>query len=522
MKSVSLAFAASTVLAAAASAQTYYVDPVNGIDVAGAGSASVPFQSMTFAVASATGGPLTLLLQPGVYSSSSGESFPLDLPPDVTVEGLLARGARIRHELASPGGTTATAALRVDWTSGGGSATLRNLTLNGNQNGLRVRALGGGSHQLTVENVRTQMTVSSSSGSGLGMKVVADDASGSSNVFFTLSRVHSTDQGTGVWFQTGGFGSLYGTIEKSSYTNERGAQLPTGTAVRSQSNGSGEIELILENTSIYRRQRGVAVHQHDSTNQYLYATHCAFQNCGLTSFVGGIGQVVSGGVVEHVAGTPTTFDVYANAFYGNAAELPDYSAGVYSVADCVIQTPALAALAGNQSGDPMWLSAATGDFHILPGSPCRNAIFAYLDEDADGDERDFTGAGCAGDGDIGLDESFDYDLHFTGGNIAGLGATVETNLFGDGGSVAYVVTGTPTNAPCGLSQIDANNYVQLATATLPGTPGTRDWTTATFSVPTSPSLVGSAFDISAAFVINPSGIPSLEYAANLRVLEVVN
>ncbi|MFK7741561.1 MAG: DUF1565 domain-containing protein [Planctomycetota bacterium] len=516
MKSISLAAAACVALASTAAAQAvFYVDQVNGSNATGNGTAASPFQTMTFAVSlSVPSQSLTLRLQPGVYSAANGESFPLDLPANVTVEGVLRRGARIRHQLANPLVGAATAALRVEYGSDGGSCTMRNLAFGGNQKAVRVRSNSNDTSTFNVENVTTRMVGPTSQNAGIGLTVVCDEG----NVLCNIDGATSTDRQIGLWLRTSGFGNIYGTMNSSTFLAEGAAALPSGTAVRFESNGDGEIEFVTNNTAIYEKSKAFEVRQLGQTNQFLAMNHCAFSDNGLPAFIPS-GPIVIGGVIDHVIGAPTTCTVGACAFFGNAAELPGYDPNTYSVGDCIVQSAPLVALPGNLTGDPLWVDAANGDFHILPGSPARDAILASLDTDFDGDDRN---QGCANAGDIGIDESFDSDIYLPGGSAASLGSTVATNLYGDGGSIAVVAAGIASGLPCGQPQILLTNYVQLGTVTMPGTAGTRAFGTLSFGLPTSTALIGNSYDISAGFVLNPTGIPSLVSAANARNLQIIN
>ena len=524
MKTMTLLAFACTAIAASTTAQTFYIDPTAGVDVVGGGTVAQPLRTMTFAATQAVAGQtLTMMLQPGTYGRASGESFPIVLPANVTIEGVLAQGARIRNEVPNPTLAPAIAALRVDLGASvlAGAITLRNLTLFGNQQGVRIQATDG-VHSLDMDNVTTQMLGPTAQNAGVGVHVIANGPTQTTTIIANLRAVVSTDRAIGLWLRTTGYAQIFGSIDDSRYTAEPLATaLPSGTALRMESSDSSSIGMDLGNTAIYHRVRGVEVRQFDTSAQYLATQYCAFYDCGLTSFVSPFGQVFEGGVVSHVAGALTNCVVDASAFYGNTVELPDYSAASYTVHDSLLQEPTLAALPSNLSGNPLWVDAAAGDYHLLPGSPCRNVVPTSSTPavDADGDDRL---SGCAGATDIGVDESFDRDLYFASGNVVGVGGTVVTNLYGDGGSIAFVAAGVPSWAPCSASQINVTGYVQLGSVTMPGAPGAREFATLSFVVPNSPSLIGNAYAITAAFVTDPAGIPGLEYAANLRHLSIVN
>lgn len=74
------------ILASSALAQTVYVDPTFGSDLAGGGGAANPFRTVTFAVANMNMAT-TVHLHPGIYSPvTNGETFPVRLPAGVNLQ----------------------------------------------------------------------------------------------------------------------------------------------------------------------------------------------------------------------------------------------------------------------------------------------------------------------------------------------------------------------------------------------------------------------------------------------------
>ncbi|WP_017324179.1 DUF1565 domain-containing protein [Synechococcus sp. PCC 7336] len=71
--------------AVATAPSIWYVDPVSGTD-AGTGALDSPYRSITLALAAAQPGD-TIQLGPGIYSSDSGEIFPLEIGPDTLLRG---------------------------------------------------------------------------------------------------------------------------------------------------------------------------------------------------------------------------------------------------------------------------------------------------------------------------------------------------------------------------------------------------------------------------------------------------
>lgn len=77
---------ASTALA---QGPTYHVDAVAGDDLTGDGSSAAPYRTLTHTLAAIDPAPAdtTLAVAPGIYNTGLGESFPLTIPPTLTVQG---------------------------------------------------------------------------------------------------------------------------------------------------------------------------------------------------------------------------------------------------------------------------------------------------------------------------------------------------------------------------------------------------------------------------------------------------
>jgi uncharacterized repeat protein (TIGR01451 family) len=66
--------------------QTVYVDPITGSDTTGTGSASAPWRSIKRAIQTVSAGD-TISALAGTYSTATGETFPINLPPGVKLMG---------------------------------------------------------------------------------------------------------------------------------------------------------------------------------------------------------------------------------------------------------------------------------------------------------------------------------------------------------------------------------------------------------------------------------------------------
>lgn len=80
------------VTAGSAFASDYWVDPVNGSDASGQGTSASPWKTITHAVTQITPPPApasdTLHLRPGLFETASGETFPITVPPGITLVGV--------------------------------------------------------------------------------------------------------------------------------------------------------------------------------------------------------------------------------------------------------------------------------------------------------------------------------------------------------------------------------------------------------------------------------------------------
>lgn len=63
-----------------------YVDSPNGSDVDGTGSAQNPYKTITKALSEAQNGDV-VTVQPGIYDTPNGETFPITIPDGVTLQG---------------------------------------------------------------------------------------------------------------------------------------------------------------------------------------------------------------------------------------------------------------------------------------------------------------------------------------------------------------------------------------------------------------------------------------------------
>lgn len=102
---------------APASARDLYVDPANGDDVSGTGAKGNPWRTITFALSQTPSGNSTILLAPGIYGQGSGEVFPLDMQPGVSLLGSGFESTRIVGENIVDGAFCPTTSVTLDTTT---------------------------------------------------------------------------------------------------------------------------------------------------------------------------------------------------------------------------------------------------------------------------------------------------------------------------------------------------------------------------------------------------------------------
>ncbi|MFG0318666.1 MAG: DUF1565 domain-containing protein [Planctomycetota bacterium JB042] len=91
---------ASLSLASGASGQHVWVDVISGDDLTGTGAKSAPFATIGkgVQVLGTVAGPTILHVEPGSYGPSTGEAFPIVIPPQMTIRGDAAATTQVSGE----------------------------------------------------------------------------------------------------------------------------------------------------------------------------------------------------------------------------------------------------------------------------------------------------------------------------------------------------------------------------------------------------------------------------------------
>ncbi|MBK8976151.1 MAG: DUF1565 domain-containing protein [Planctomycetes bacterium] len=418
---LALAFAACS-----ASAQILYVDPVRGVDLTGAGSATQPFRSLTYAIAHASGPAPVFRLRRGVYGVGSGESFPIRLPDLCRVEAAEPRDvpteSGVRFDCQQPG----IAALEYA-PAAAGAVRLAGLTTTTGAGGdfvhVRVSAAAGFA-VVELDGCR------SDADSGL---LIDSSAGGSASVVLTgclfrgagLALAATVASGVTLQLQVdrsdleGGedvvrFDATQGGLVLAGFraTQIRGG-LAAGLRARTGPGPvpGGDVAVTLEHCLLYGNGHGTA------------------------TGVRGAALVAE----TRVGGNAPTFRCVNGIFAGNANDTPIGGVGCQFGANLVSQSD-LQALGGNLLRTPGFVDAAGGDFRLLPGSAGIDLAWSSdttLFLDRDGEPR---GSAGVGQPDLGPDE-FHLDALHTAGRTT-IGSTWQFALTTDPGLPFALLVGS--------------------------------------------------------------------------------
>jgi hypothetical protein len=446
----------AALVAGVGAGQTVYVDPVNGNDVTGTGSASAPYQTITMAVSIAS--PTVLLdvqLAPGLYDDTL-ETFPIVLPPAATFTAPWPGAARVERNAAvtgwlfmSPPGSwqadfdginfrTADSCIRAD------AANMDNVTLTATRCrfqgafGVRVDADGGGVARGFLTDCKFVCTTNHA----------LAEATNQSAAEFVVDRCRFDGGTNGIELHSDDTSAANMTMNRSSVANAARLGVWVNACMASTWGGNNSVTL----------------------------QHCVFYNCGHSAVTGAgaVGHATSCGAF------PVVWIVNC-AFDQNLSETPNFNVW-YTIFGCVAQSAGVAAAwgASNVSGSPMFIAPGSGDFHLRPGSACIDVgvghpISADLDDDP---------YFVAAPSDAGVDEFYAPHVSLRQRNIT-MGANGNLNFTGPAGWRAWLLVGTSFTGSwgSGLQVVLGSPPVIIPMGTLPAGAGTTQMSVS-FTAPT--------------------------------------
>jgi len=430
---------------------TYYVDAVNGNNLTGDGSAAAPWKTITFALTHTTEGDV-VVIAPGLYDSTLGETFPITLKPGLQIIGA-GRDSTILSGLSSDvivsigngaadfPNTTRVSGLTLQNGSYGlslystqghfAAPRLTDLRIRGNVYGILMYTSDVYHYGATLDPVISNTEVISNSQSGiyvssygyfsassiapeiidclvayngsqgLDLNASAVNANGSStNPHIVNTRIQNNG-GHGIWTSGAYQGWVIPQIERSWIDNNAGDGF--GWA---QGANRGNIAAAITDTMITRNQSGgiylgdIGGYEGGGGSLRLVNVTIA-ENSLYGIYWSNQNGRVQPDVVNSIIWNTTADDLYTTT--GTPWSTTE-------IHDSDIQDGDLVGLQGNLSVDPGFADAAHGDFHLLPMSPVLDsgsAAIVHSATDIDGDVR-LLGSAVA----MGADETQPYTVTF--------------------------------------------------------------------------------------------------------------
>ena len=466
----------------------YYVDSVNGVDVATGGSIEQPWKSITYALSQPLDTLARINLFPGEYNSTTGEVFPIDVPPQTSLVGVVECGARI---VSSPG--LLAPALR--WNVGccdGGYSILSNVAVTSDDTAVRVIVGADATFGFEMTGVRI-----------LGLNGVRFDVNPGARLDATVNDT-TMDVGFVPVFAVASPGSAsFDTHIDLDINRSQLEWVQSFSGVEAYAFGPGSSVTVGGNSSILAGGFAAGVH--------LHAADGGLASASVEHFV--FTDLREGGVLATATGgSPApTFFIQNSIFWDNFAQqdLQQYDPATYTLVTNLFEDPALVGIGASIAGPPDFIGPGTSDWRILPSSPARDAGTTSPDFDAvdfDGDPRMVI---HGGDGvpDIGVDEFFDRYVYFA--TLPSIGQSANLRVLGIPGDSFAVFLGPISYFPGFGSGLQLQS-VYFPTPLLQGTITASGLSEGPVPVPFDPALLGFPFMAQAVYI----GAGGLSFSSN--------
>ena len=405
---------------------THFVD-VNTLAPPGFGTIDLPFDTLTAALNAANDND-RIVVFPGTYAPSTGESFPYQLG---------ASSSKMNLDIVSVGGAAVTIIDGEGLTSGFGILRFRLFSEGSRLKGFTITNYGG-----TTAAIR------------LGSPTPGFEAS---DIEITQCIISNSNPGSGiVTFGASDRIKIHGNIFMNC--NDNGLWLSDISTNPAPGGGLSGGE-IYNNTIVNGNNNGIRLQG---------ATWDIHNNI--------IANNGNNGVFDFGGAPVANYILDDNCVFGNGT---DYGTGVVAGAN-------------DLNVDPIFVNAAMGDFHLDPASPCRdagtNALPGFVGADFDGDPRLVIGPSGLLLPDMGADEVTDVRYEVIS---ASLGLGVSLNTVGPVGAfqlkIAAVSAGNTILASAGNFLLDPLTATPFSNVLTPIPPG---GSLVTFPGPLPPVVLG--------------------------------
>ncbi|MBL8693614.1 MAG: right-handed parallel beta-helix repeat-containing protein [Planctomycetes bacterium] len=473
----------------------FWVDPVSGSDANAGTSPGAPFKTISFAMSMAPSAvpsqPVTIHLTPGLYSSATGEQFPVQFRPRVKLIG--DGGAAVTR--IDGGGASAILALLSDTNTQpeplDSNTQVRGVTLQNAVVGIDLAT-----DVKDVVPVIEDVVVSGISSVGIRLRKAA--GSGGLGPSIRRTAIHAAPTGIGIE----SMGSTSCSI--SECILEGGAA--RGIDVRSTGVGSVALSVVRSSLRGFA-QEGIRAEllSSGSVTETLESSLVA-QNGGdgismISMGTGGGAALLSACTVAQNAGVGlrtvhtglVTSFAAASIFAGNGSG--DLSSPGAIVSDCCIQDGTLAGSSGNFAADPQFRNAPGGDFRLRYRSPCVDRLAQSFEVDLLGIQRRVDGNLDTGRSmDLG---AYEFEPMEASGTFA-IATPVTFSCWGPNAATSVIaadgeVLTNPLATPFGDLSIAFTNAHVIATGSATASAPTAH----VVVVPNNPALSGLTFSFQA-------------------------